>query len=28
MGDVRRPHAKNSRNITTVAWYTLGFPNP
>lgn len=20
VGDVRRPHAKNSKNITTVAW--------
>ena len=24
MGDVRSPQAKNSRNITTNAWWTLG----
>ena len=24
MGEVRRPQAKNSKNITTKAWYTLG----
>ena len=28
MGPVSSPHAKNSRNITTVAWKTLGLPRP
>lgn len=28
MGIVNRPHAKNSKNITTNAWYTLGSPIP
>lgn len=27
-GMVRRPHAKNSRKITTRAWYRLGWPIP
>lgn len=27
-GMVSRPHAKNSRNITTRAWYRLGMPMP
>jgi hypothetical protein len=27
-GMVRRPHAKNSRKMTTRAWYTLGSPIP
>lgn len=27
-GIVRRPQAKNSRNMTTKAWYTLGSPMP
>lgn len=27
-GIVSRPHAKNSKNITTKAWYTLGSPIP
>lgn len=26
MGVVRRPHAKNSRNMTTTAWVTLARP--
>lgn len=28
VGEVRRPQEKNSRNITTVAWNTLGLPYP
>lgn len=26
VGDVRRPQAKNSKNMTIVAWITLGLP--
>lgn len=28
VGPVSKPQAKNSRNITTVAWYTLGLSMP
>lgn len=28
IGVVRRPHAKNSKKMTTTAWYTLGSPIP
>lgn len=28
MGVVSSPQAKNSRKMTTTAWYTLGFPIP
>lgn len=28
IGDVRSPQAKNSRNMTTRAWYTVGCPSP
>lgn len=28
MGIVSRPHAKNSRKMTTSAWYRLGMPMP